>query len=98
MGNSSSNFFLERLANHQPRGRAKHRTKNILSTLLAMVRLSHSDTPDDLKKVIEEPRCRHPKTSKRARWSTEIDTCRRECSKRGFRTSGSGPSRHFDAA
>jgi PAS domain S-box-containing protein len=32
---------------------AEHRTKNILSTVLATVRLSHSDTPDDLKKVIE---------------------------------------------
>jgi PAS domain S-box-containing protein len=32
---------------------AEHRTKNILSTVLATVRLSHSDTPDDLKQVIE---------------------------------------------
>jgi PAS domain S-box-containing protein len=32
---------------------AEHRTKNILSTVLATVRLSHSDTPDDLKQLIE---------------------------------------------
>ena len=32
---------------------AEHRTKNILATVLATVRLSHSDTPHDLKEVIE---------------------------------------------
>jgi PAS domain S-box-containing protein len=32
---------------------AEHRTKNILATVLAMVRFSHSDTPDDLKQLIE---------------------------------------------
>jgi PAS domain S-box-containing protein len=32
---------------------AEHRTKNILATVLATVRLSHSSTPDDLKKLIE---------------------------------------------
>jgi PAS domain S-box-containing protein len=32
---------------------AEHRTKNILSTVLATVRLSHSDTVDDLKQLIE---------------------------------------------
>jgi PAS domain S-box-containing protein len=32
---------------------AEHRTKNILATVQAAVRLSHSDTPDDLKRVIE---------------------------------------------
>jgi PAS domain S-box-containing protein len=32
---------------------AEHRTKNILSTVLATVRLSHSDTTDDLKQLIE---------------------------------------------
>jgi len=32
---------------------AEHRTKNILSTVLATVRLSHSDTSDDLKQLIE---------------------------------------------
>jgi PAS domain S-box-containing protein len=32
---------------------AEHRTKNILSTVLATVRLSHSDTSDDLKQRIE---------------------------------------------
>jgi PAS domain S-box-containing protein len=32
---------------------AEHRTKNILSTVLATVRLSHSDTVDDLKELIE---------------------------------------------
>jgi PAS domain S-box-containing protein len=32
---------------------AEHRTKNILSIVLATVRLSHSDTSDDLKQVIE---------------------------------------------
>jgi two-component sensor histidine kinase len=32
---------------------AEHRTKNILSTVLATVRLSHSDTPDGLKQLIE---------------------------------------------
>ena len=32
---------------------AEHRTKNILSTVPAMVRLSHSDTVDDLKQLIE---------------------------------------------
>ena len=32
---------------------AEHRTKNILATVLATVRLSHSDTPDDLKQLIE---------------------------------------------
>jgi PAS domain S-box-containing protein len=32
---------------------AEHRTKNILSTVLATVRLSHSDTVDDLKQAIE---------------------------------------------
>jgi PAS domain S-box-containing protein len=32
---------------------AEHRTKNILSTVLATVRLSRADTPDDLKQVIE---------------------------------------------
>jgi PAS domain S-box-containing protein len=31
----------------------EHRTKNILATVLAMVRFSHSDTPDDLKQMIE---------------------------------------------
>jgi PAS domain S-box-containing protein len=31
---------------------AEHRTKNILSTVLATVRLSHSDTSDDLKQLI----------------------------------------------
>jgi PAS domain S-box-containing protein len=32
---------------------AEHRTKNILSTVLATVRLSHSDTSDGLKQLIE---------------------------------------------
>jgi two-component sensor histidine kinase len=32
---------------------AEHRTKNILATVQATVRLSHSDTSDDLKKLIE---------------------------------------------
>jgi PAS domain S-box-containing protein len=32
---------------------AEHRTKNILATVLATVRLSHADTSDDLKQVIE---------------------------------------------
>jgi PAS domain S-box-containing protein len=32
---------------------AEHRTKNILATVQAAVRLSHSNTPDDLKRVIE---------------------------------------------
>src|ERR1700730_12909966 len=32
---------------------AEHRTKNILATVLATVRLSHSDRSDDLKQVIE---------------------------------------------
>ena len=32
---------------------AEHRTKNILSTVLATVRLSKSDTSDDLKELIE---------------------------------------------
>jgi PAS domain S-box-containing protein len=32
---------------------AEHRTKNILSTVLATVRLSYSDTSDDLKQLIE---------------------------------------------
>jgi PAS domain S-box-containing protein len=32
---------------------AEHRTKNILSTVLATVRLSQSDTSDDLKQLIE---------------------------------------------
>jgi PAS domain S-box-containing protein len=32
---------------------AEHRAKNILSTVLATVRLSHSDTPDGLKQLIE---------------------------------------------
>ena len=32
---------------------AEHRTKNILATVLATVRLSHSDTSDDLKELIE---------------------------------------------
>ena len=32
---------------------AEHRTKNILSTVLATVRLSNSDTSDDLKELIE---------------------------------------------
>ena len=32
---------------------AEHRTKNILSTVLATVRLSRSDTPEDLKQLIE---------------------------------------------
>jgi PAS domain S-box-containing protein len=32
---------------------AEHRTKNILSTVLATVRLSHSETVDDLKQLIE---------------------------------------------
>ncbi|WP_375778717.1 HWE histidine kinase domain-containing protein [Bradyrhizobium sp. ma5] len=32
---------------------AEHRTKNILSTVLATVRLSQSDTSEDLKKLIE---------------------------------------------
>jgi PAS domain S-box-containing protein len=32
---------------------AEHRTKNILATVLATVRLSHSDTCDDLKQLIE---------------------------------------------
>src|SRR5581483_6214267 len=32
---------------------AEHRTKNILSTVLATVRLSHSDTVDNLKQLIE---------------------------------------------
>jgi two-component sensor histidine kinase len=32
---------------------AEHRTKNILATVLAAVRFSHSNTPDDLKRVIE---------------------------------------------
>jgi PAS domain S-box-containing protein len=34
-------------------GEAEHRTKNILSTVLATVRLSHSDTVDDFKQLIE---------------------------------------------
>jgi len=33
---------------------AEHRTKNILATVQATVRLSHSSTADDLKKLIEE--------------------------------------------
>src|SRR5882757_7188927 len=32
---------------------AEHRTKNILATVLATVRLSHSDSSDDLKELIE---------------------------------------------
>ena len=32
---------------------AEHRTKNILATVLATVRLSHSDKSDDLKQLIE---------------------------------------------
>jgi PAS domain S-box-containing protein len=32
---------------------AEHRTKNILATVQATVRLSHSNTPDDLKELIE---------------------------------------------
>jgi PAS domain S-box-containing protein len=32
---------------------AEHRTKNILATVQAAVRLSHSNTPDELKRVIE---------------------------------------------
>src|SRR5258708_37749725 len=32
---------------------AEHRTKNSLATVLATVRLSHSDTSDDLKQLIE---------------------------------------------
>ena len=32
---------------------AEHRTKNILATVLATVRLSHSNTSDDLKQLIE---------------------------------------------
>jgi PAS domain S-box-containing protein len=32
---------------------AEHRTKNILATVQAAVRLSHADTPDDLKRLIE---------------------------------------------
>ena len=32
---------------------AEHRTKNILATVLATVRLSHSDRADDLKQLIE---------------------------------------------
>jgi two-component sensor histidine kinase len=32
---------------------AEHRVKNILATVQATVRLSHSDTPDDLKELIE---------------------------------------------
>jgi PAS domain S-box-containing protein len=32
---------------------AEHRTKNILAAVLATVRLSHSDTSDDLKQLIE---------------------------------------------
>jgi len=32
---------------------AEHRVKNILSTVLATVRLSHADTSDDLKQLIE---------------------------------------------
>jgi hypothetical protein len=32
---------------------AEHRTKNILATVLAAVRLSHSNTPDELKRLIE---------------------------------------------
>jgi two-component sensor histidine kinase len=32
---------------------AEHRTKNILATVQATVRFSHSDTPDDLKRLIE---------------------------------------------
>ena len=32
---------------------AEHRTKNIMATVLATVRLSHSDTSDDLKQLIE---------------------------------------------
>ena len=32
---------------------AEHRTKNILATVLATVRLSHSDTSDNLKQLIE---------------------------------------------
>jgi two-component sensor histidine kinase len=34
-------------------GEAEHRTKNILSTVLATVRLSRSDTVDDFKQLIE---------------------------------------------
>jgi PAS domain S-box-containing protein len=32
---------------------AEHRTRNILATVQAAVRFSHSDTPDDLKRLIE---------------------------------------------
>src|SRR5215468_9498631 len=32
---------------------AEHRTKNILATVQATVNLSHSDTPDGLKRAIE---------------------------------------------
>jgi hypothetical protein len=32
---------------------AEHRTKNIMATVLATVRLSHSDTSDGLKQLIE---------------------------------------------
>jgi PAS domain S-box-containing protein len=32
---------------------AEHRTKNILATVQAAVRFSHSDSPDDLKRLIE---------------------------------------------
>jgi PAS domain S-box-containing protein len=32
---------------------AEHRTKNILATVLAAVHLSHSNTPDELKRLIE---------------------------------------------
>jgi PAS domain S-box-containing protein len=34
-------------------GEAQHRTKNILATVQATVNLSHSDTPDGLKRAIE---------------------------------------------
>jgi two-component sensor histidine kinase len=38
---------------HPVRREAEHRTKNILATVQAAVRLSHSDTPDDHKDLIE---------------------------------------------
>jgi hypothetical protein len=36
-----------------PTHEAEHRTKNILATVQAAVRLSHSNTLDDLKRLIE---------------------------------------------
>jgi len=43
-----SEVLIENLARE-----AEHRAKNILATVQAAVHLSHADTPDDLKKLIE---------------------------------------------